>query len=80
MESSALLPGIRRIHFIGIGGSGMCSLAEILHTLGYEVSGSDDMESDNVSRLRALGIPVAPAACSRKYPKPGGCRLYGGDL
>lgn len=58
MESTALLPGIRRVHFIGIGGSGMCSLAEILHAMGYEVTGSDDNESDNVTRLRALGIPV----------------------
>lgn len=70
MESSALLPGIRRIHFIGIGGSGMCSLAEILHTLGYEVSGSDDMESDNVSRLRALGIPVALPLAAENIRNP----------
>ena len=58
MESTALLPGIRRVHFIGIGGSGMCSLAEILYAMGYEVTGSDDNESDNVVRLRTLGIPV----------------------
>lgn len=58
MESTALLPGIRRVHFIGIGGSGMCSLAEILYAMGYEVTGSDDNESDNVTRLRALGIPI----------------------
>ena len=58
MESTALLPDVRRVHFIGIGGSGMCSLAEILHAMGYEVTGSDDNESDNVTRLRALGIPV----------------------
>ena len=59
MESTALLPDVRRVHFIGIGGSGMCSLAEILYAMGYEVTGSDDNESDNVTRLRALGIPVA---------------------
>lgn len=56
--------------FIGIGGSGMCSLAEILHTLGYEVSGSDDMESDNVSRLRALGIPVALPLAAENIRNP----------
>ncbi len=70
MESSALLPGIRRVHFIGIGGSGMCSLAEILHTLGYEVSGSDDMESDNVARLRALGIPVTLPLAAENIRNP----------
>lgn len=70
MESSALLPGIRRVHFIGIGGSGMCSLAEILHTLGYEVSGSDDMESDNVARLRDLGIPVTLPLAAENIRNP----------
>lgn len=32
---------IRRIHFVGIGGAGMCGIAEVLLNLGYEVSGSD---------------------------------------
>lgn len=53
------LPEVRRIHFVGIGGSGMSPLAEILHTQGYEITGSDDMESDNVARVRNLGIPVS---------------------
>ncbi len=53
-----LLENVRRVHFIGIGGSGMRPLAEILHGKGYELSGSDNNESDNVARLRALGIPV----------------------
>lgn len=53
-----LLDGIKRIHFIGIGGSGMCPLAEILHTKGYMLSGSDNNESDNIKRLRMLGIPI----------------------
>ncbi len=53
-----LLENVRRVHFIGIGGSGMRPLAEILHSKGYELSGSDNNESDNVIRLRALGIPV----------------------
>lgn len=44
------------IHFIGIGGIGMSGLAEILHSLGYEVQGSDTSENSNVKRLRALGI------------------------
>ncbi|MCZ6781793.1 MAG: UDP-N-acetylmuramate--L-alanine ligase [Proteobacteria bacterium] len=49
---------IRRVHFVGIGGIGMCGLAELLHDQGYGVSGSDLREDDTVERLRALGIPV----------------------
>lgn len=46
------------IHFIGIGGIGMSGIAEILHNIGYQVQGSDQSESDNVTRLRNLGIRV----------------------
>ena len=46
---------IRRIHLIGIGGSGMSGIAEVLLNLGYEVSGSDLKESEPVVRLRSLG-------------------------
>lgn len=53
-----LLKEVKRIHFIGIGGSGMCPLAEILHEEGYELSGSDNNESDILNRIRNLGIPV----------------------
>lgn len=48
----------KRIHFIGIGGSGMCPLAEILHSQGHYLTGSDNNESDTLNRIRALGIPV----------------------
>ncbi len=47
------------IHFVGIGGIGMSGIAEILKNLGYSVQGSDIVESANVRRLRALGVPVA---------------------
>lgn len=50
---------IQRIHFVGIGGIGMCGIAELLHNQGYRVSGSDLREGPTVVRLRALGIPVA---------------------
>ena len=53
-----LLQTVKRIHFIGIGGAGMCPLAEILHAKGYQLSGSDNNESDTLARIRALGIPV----------------------
>lgn len=46
------------IHFIGIGGIGMSGIAEILHNLGHHVQGSDVSESDNVLRLRNIGIKV----------------------
>ena len=49
---------IRRIHFIGIGGAGMCGIAEVLNNQGYEISGSDMAENRNVSRLRDLGVKV----------------------
>ena len=52
------LESVQRIHFIGIGGSGMSPLAEILHAKGYTLSGSDNNESDNLTRLRGLGISI----------------------
>ena len=57
-EIDKLLETVRRIHFIGIGGAGMCPLAEILHAKGYQLSGSDNNESDTLNRIRRLGIPV----------------------
>ena len=42
-----ILKQVRKIHFIGIGGSGMCPIAEILHSWGYEISGSDNNDGDN---------------------------------
>jgi UDP-N-acetylmuramate--alanine ligase len=50
---------IRTIHFVGIGGIGMCGIAELLHNQGYRVTGSDLREGATVARLRALGVPVA---------------------
>jgi UDP-N-acetylmuramate--alanine ligase len=49
---------IRRIHFVGIGGAGMSGIAEVLHNMGYEVSGSDAKASEVTRRLEALGIRV----------------------
>jgi len=48
----------KRIHFVGIGGIGMSGIAEVLHNMGYTVSGSDIKESDTVRRLKKLGIKV----------------------
>jgi len=50
--------GIRRVHFVGIGGVGMCSLAELLVAEGYRVSGSDLVAGPAVHRLQGLGVRV----------------------
>ncbi|GAB5046512.1 UDP-N-acetylmuramate--L-alanine ligase [Thermodesulfovibrio sp. TK110] len=48
----------KKIHFVGIGGIGMSGIAEVLHNMGYTVTGSDIKESDTVKRLRSLGVKV----------------------
>ncbi len=53
-----ILAKVKRVHFIGIGGSGMCPIAEILIHRGYLVSGSDAAESDTLDRIKTYGIPV----------------------
>ena len=50
---------IQRIHFVGIGGSGMSGIAEVLAGLNYQVSGSDIAENSSIDRLRGLGVLVA---------------------
>lgn len=49
---------IRRIHFVGIGGAGMCGIAEVLMNLGYQVSGSDLKRSAVTERLEQFGARV----------------------
>jgi len=49
---------VQNIHFVGIGGVGMCGIAEILHNLGYKISGSDLKNSNVTSHLENLGITV----------------------
>ena len=58
MNYDELLNHIKRIHFIGIGGSGMCPLAEILRSEGFELSGSDMNEGETLERIKSYGIPV----------------------
>ncbi|MBQ6717727.1 MAG: UDP-N-acetylmuramate--L-alanine ligase [Clostridia bacterium] len=48
----------RHIHMIGIGGSGMCPIAELLLSRGYTVTGSDKNENANVKRLKSLGVTI----------------------
>ncbi len=58
-RGSAMKHAVKHIHFVGIGGAGMSGIAEILHNLGYRISGSDQSESATTRALAALGIRVA---------------------
>ena len=49
---------VKHIHFVGIGGVGMCGIAEVLFNEGYHVSGSDIAENKYIAHLRKLGIRV----------------------
>jgi len=49
---------VRRVHFVGIGGAGMGGIAEVLHTLGFEVSGSDARPGNMTRHLQQLGVTV----------------------
>ncbi|KAF7599274.1 MAG: UDP-N-acetylmuramate--L-alanine ligase [Candidatus Dactylopiibacterium carminicum] len=49
---------VRKIHFVGIGGAGMSGIAELLSNLGYQVSGSDLVDSAATRRLRQCGVTV----------------------
>lgn len=58
MKRENLLDSVKRLHFVGIGGSGMCPMAEILLHHGYSITGSDRNESDTLDRVKGWGIPV----------------------
>ncbi|MFT7131121.1 MAG: UDP-N-acetylmuramate--alanine ligase [Gammaproteobacteria bacterium] len=49
---------IKRIHFVGVGGAGMCGIAEVLLNIGYEISGSDIQVSKNTQRLADMGATI----------------------
>ena len=57
-ETDKLLKGVKRVHMIGIGGSGMYPLAEILHDKGFTVSGSDNLVNEATARLSSMGLKV----------------------
>ena len=50
---------VKQIHFVGIGGAGMSGIAEILHNLGYRISGSDQNASATTKALAKRGIKVS---------------------
>lgn len=60
-DATTFIPEMRRIkaiHFIGIGGAGMCGIAEVLLNQGYQVSGSDIQKTQNTERLAKLGVSI----------------------
>lgn len=57
--NTEILKGKKHLHFIGIGGSGMFPLVQILHTMGYYITGSDNNPGDTLTyEHETLGIPV----------------------
>ena len=55
------IPEMRRIstiHFVGVGGAGMCGIAEVLLNQGYQITGSDIKKSPNTERLKSLGAKI----------------------
>lgn len=63
---------IKKIHFIGIGGSGMSGIAEVMHNLGFRVSGSDAAITKVTKELKKMGITV--------YPKHAPANVVGVDV
>ena len=67
LDNMSELAGAKRIHLMGIGGSGMSSLARLLSSMGSAVSGCDlRHESSCIKALEALGVPCA-AGHSREH-------------
>src|SRR3970040_99287 len=55
---SAIAQHFPRVHFVGVGGTGMSGIAEVMCTLGYQVSGSDNADNAVTRRLARLGVVV----------------------
>jgi len=58
LMAQRVVGNIDRIHFVGIGGTGMSGIAEVMCNLGYQVSGSDIKSSAVTDRLAALGVGI----------------------
>lgn len=58
MISNETLKSVRHVHFIGIGGSGMYPLVQIMHAQGYYITGSDNNETETLEAVRKMGITV----------------------
>lgn len=78
LTCSPLLPhNLGALHFCGIGGYGMSSLAELLHGMGFPVQGSDVQESSNVKHLRGLGIDITIGHDAKNIYQPDGSLVSG---
>jgi len=55
---------IRKVHFVGIGGAGMSGIADVMHDLGYEISGSDIAENSAIRQLKKQGISISLSHCA----------------
>ena len=64
------LSSIKSAHFIGIGGSGMFPLAQIMQSFGVKVTGSDTYESDTLEKVRNLGIKVSIGQDAKNIENP----------
>lgn len=58
MAIDEILKQVKKVHFIGIGGAGMCPLAEIMISLGYELTGSDNNDTETFRRIEKEGAKV----------------------
>lgn len=67
-----IFPKYKNLHFVGIGGAGMSGMAQILHNLGYHVTGSDITPTEVTDHLESLGIQV--------YTGHSGPQVAGADL
>ncbi|MBQ8979874.1 MAG: UDP-N-acetylmuramate--L-alanine ligase [Oscillospiraceae bacterium] len=56
----SILEGKKHLHMIGIGGSGMYPLAQMLHSKGFYITGSDNNETETLAAVRKMGIQVCP--------------------
>ena len=50
---------VKRIHFVGIGGAGMSGIAEVMHNMGFDITGSDLKKSEITVYLESLGIKIS---------------------
>ena len=58
LSKESIARSFSRVHFVGIGGAGMSGIAEVLCTLGYQVSGSDTADNATTQRLARMGVTV----------------------
>ena len=58
-----------KIYFIGIGGIGMSGIAELMHEIGYTIFGSDQIESENIKRLKKIGINIKIGHNKKKFKR-----------